>query len=104
MLRRRAAAALVPVGLGGEGAQGGADEPGRAVRVVAGAAAGDQARPALQVGPVRRARAAAGQLGERGRDPRQAVQAGAALAGRLERQVADRAGGLDQAAAVRRAG
>ena len=83
------AAPLVAVDLGGERAQGAANEPGGAVGVMAGASAGYQAGPALDVGDGLGAGPAAGDLGERGRDPRQAVQAGAALAGAFEREVAD---------------
>src|SRR5215469_18739311 len=50
--RVRAAAPplLVQPGLGREDAQRAADEPDAAIRVVAGAAAGDQAGPALEIG------------------------------------------------------
>src|SRR5450756_2127716 len=87
--RRGAAAALVTVGLRRERDQGGTHEPGRAVRVVAGTAAHHEPRPPLQVGAGLRPGPAPRQLGERGGDPWQAVEAGAALAGGLERQVAD---------------
>src|SRR5215469_11407344 len=70
-----APALLVQPGLGGEDAQGAADETHAAVRVVAGAAPGDQAGPSFQVGPCPLVGARTGEVVKGRRDPRQAVEA-----------------------------
>src|SRR5690349_4844870 len=101
--RVRAAAPplLVQSGLAREDAQRAADEPHAAVRVVTGAAAGDQVGPALEVGPRPGVWARPSQVLYGGSDARQAVEARAALVGRLQGQVPGYPCGLGEAAPVR---
>ena len=97
---RGAQTPCVGVEFGGERGQRAADQADRAVGVVAGAAALDQAGPAGDVRTRGALGAGGGQGPEGGGDAGQPVEAGAALAGRLEGQVAQDTGGLGEAAAV----
>ncbi len=91
-------ALFVQPGLSGEHPQGAADESHAAVRVVAGATSLGQPGPAVQIGPRPGVRPGPGQVAEGRRDPRQAVEAGTALARRLQSQVTGYPRGLSETA------
>src|SRR5674476_396693 len=104
---RLVAASAAPSGfvhpdLGGKDGQRAAQEAHGAVRVVTGAAALDQLGPTRQIAPGRWGGPLVGELHEGVCDKRQAVQARPALPGRLQGQVSDDPGRLDDSATVDR--
>ena len=101
--RANAVPGSVGAQIGGEDAQRGADQPGRAVRMAAGPPAVDQRGELGRLpGPVAGRLAAAAEPRDRRGQLRQAVAARATLPGALPGQIAGEAGGLGEAAGPRR--